>query len=319
MDGEGVPLRLGLIGAGRWGRVLIATIRRLPGFDLAWLASSAPDAATLVRPGATVATDWRTFADADLDGLVIATPPDRHAEPLLAAIEAGLPVFVEKPMVTTAAEADAVEATARDERDAVVLVDHTALFHPGVAVLREHLHAGAPRRVVAIGGQRGRRGGDIGALWDYGPHDVALCLDLIGVDARLVRAERVYAEVIDGAPCEVLRLTLDGRDGSTAEATFGSAMEPKRRWLGVDDGAAAYVLDALAEPPMMRAAAGSMLIPGLTGTPVDVADTLPLEIAFARFERAVRGDRASWPVTDASLGLAVTRVLLEAEAALKHR
>lgn len=315
MPGEGAPLRLGLIGAGRWGRVLIATIRRLPGFDLAWIASSAPDAASLVRPGATVTADWRTFVEAALDGLVIATPPDAHAAPLLAALEAGLPVFVEKPMVTTAAEADAVEAAARD---AVVLVDHTALFHPGVAVLRDALRPGTPRHVVSIGGQWGRRGGDIGALWDYGPHDVALCLDLIGLDARLLGAERVSADVIDGAPCEVLRLTLEGRDGSTAEATFGNAMEPKRRWLGVDDGTAAYVLDALAARPLERVAAGAMLVPGLSGTPIPIPGTLPLDLAFARFARAVRGDRVSWPAADARLGLAVTRVLLEAEAALKH-
>lgn len=319
MTGEGAPLRLGLIGAGRWGRVLIATIRRLPDFDLAWVASSAPDAAALVRPGATATTDWRTFAEAGLDGLVIATPPDRHAAPFLAAIEAGVPVFVEKPMVTTAAEADAVEVALARARDAIVLVDHTALFHPGVTVLREHLRGGAPRRVVSVGGQWGRRGGDIGALWDYGPHDVALCLDLLGLDARLVRAERVRAEVIDGAPCEVLRLALAGRDGSTAEATFGNAMEPKRRWLGVDDGTAAYVLDALAEVPLGRAPTNSTLAPGLTGTPIAVPDTLPLDLAFARFARAIRGDRVDWPAADALLGLAVTRVLLEAEAALKPR
>lgn len=319
MTGEGAPLRLGLIGAGRWGRVLIATIRRLPGSDLAWLASGAPDAAALVRPGATVTTDWRTFVEAGLDGLVIATPPDRHATPLLAAIEAGVPVLVEKPMVTTAAEADAVEAALARARDAVVLVDHTALFHPGYEVLREHLRAGAPRRVVSVGGQWGRRGGDIGALWDYGPHDVALCLDLVGLDARLVLAERVHAEAIDGAPCEVLRLTLEGRDGGTAEATFGNAMEPKRRWVGVDDGTVAYVLDALADRPLTRAPTSSKLAPGLTGTPIDVPATLPLDLAFARFARAIRGDRDAWPAADARLGLAVTRVLLQAETALKAR
>jgi predicted dehydrogenase len=312
MTGQGVPLRLGLIGAGRWGRVLIATIRRRPDLDLAWLASTATDAASLVRDGATVTADWHTFTGARLDGLVIATPPDRHGEPLLAAIAAGLPVFVEKPMVTTAVEAGAVAAAAHD---AVVVVDHTALFHPGYAAIRALLATDTPRRIVSVGGQWGRRGGDIGALWDYGPHDLALCLDLIGLDARLIDAERVRSERIDGARCEVIRLHLEA-PGGTAEVTFGNAMEPKRRWLGVDDGRAAYLLDALASEPLSRAPAGTPLVPGAAGDSIPVPDALPLDLAFARFAAAIRGDRAAWPPADARLGLAVVRLLLQAEAAL---
>ncbi|MFA7249540.1 MAG: Gfo/Idh/MocA family oxidoreductase, partial [Dehalococcoidia bacterium] len=177
-------LRLGLIGAGRWGRVLIATIRRLPGLDLCWLASTAPDAPSLVRPGATVAPDWRAFTGARLDGIVIATPADAHAAPLRAAIEAGVPAFVEKPLVTAVEDARALAALAA-ERNAVVLVDHTAIFHPAYERLRELGQPGRPWRVVSMGGQWGRLGGDVGALWDYGPHDLALCLDLLGLDATL--------------------------------------------------------------------------------------------------------------------------------------
>lgn len=316
MPPEARPLRLGLIGAGRWGRILIATVRRLPGFDLCWIASGAPDAAALVRPGAVVTPDWRTFAEAGLDGLVIATPADAHGAPLRAAIEAGLPAFVEKPLVTDAAEGRALAALAH-ARDAVVLVDHTAIFHPGYARLREEVRRTEVRRVVAVGGQWGRRGGDVGALWDYGPHDVALCLDLLGQDARLEHAERIAEAVIEGERCEVIRLHLRWPGGGTAEATFGNAMPDRRRWFAVDDGQRALLLDAAAGR-LTEAVSGVPLDPAaeVAGRSLPVADVLPLDRAFGRFAEAIRGERAGPPDPSIDLGVAVVELLAEAERML---
>lgn len=46
--------------------------------------------------------DYRLMLDReDLDGVVVTTPHSMHAEPVLAALERGLPVLNEKPMATT--------------------------------------------------------------------------------------------------------------------------------------------------------------------------------------------------------------------------
>jgi predicted dehydrogenase len=47
------------------------------------------------------------------DVVLVATPPDAHAEPCLRALEAGCHVFCEKPLVETAAEADRLIEAAR--------------------------------------------------------------------------------------------------------------------------------------------------------------------------------------------------------------
>src|SRR4029077_12457547 len=58
--------------------------------------------------------DYRSMLDAeDLDAVVVCTPHGTHAEIVLAALAAGLDVFVEKPMCITVSDADEIIA-ARD-------------------------------------------------------------------------------------------------------------------------------------------------------------------------------------------------------------
>ncbi len=59
--------------------------------------------------GATAYTDAsELIADAAVDALLIASPDAAHAEQTLACIEAGKPVLCEKPLATTAADAERV-------------------------------------------------------------------------------------------------------------------------------------------------------------------------------------------------------------------
>lgn len=61
------------------------------------------------------ATDWRSvIARDDIDIVDIVTPGDSHAEIAVAALEAGKHVLCEKPLANTVAEAEAMDAAARD-------------------------------------------------------------------------------------------------------------------------------------------------------------------------------------------------------------
>ncbi|KAM4064503.1 oxidoreductase family, NAD-binding rossmann fold domain-containing protein [Hirsutella rhossiliensis] len=56
------------------------------------------------------------LADADVDVVVITTPPDTHFALTKAALEAGKHVLTEKPFVPTSAQADQLIALARDKK-----------------------------------------------------------------------------------------------------------------------------------------------------------------------------------------------------------
>ena len=130
-------VRLGLVGAGRWGRSFLLTVPTVAGARLSRIASGNPETRGLVPRGCVVVPDWREVACArDLDGVIIATPPRLHAEMARAALAAGLAVLVEKPLTMDSGEARGLLGLA-SELGGLVLVDHTHLFHPGYGVLKE--------------------------------------------------------------------------------------------------------------------------------------------------------------------------------------
>ena len=65
---------------------------------------------------ATGARTRRTFdeliAEGDVDAVVVATPPGAHAQAVIPALEAGLGVFVEKPLARAQDDADAITEAA---------------------------------------------------------------------------------------------------------------------------------------------------------------------------------------------------------------
>jgi len=120
-------VRLGLIGAGRWGRNYIKTIRALPAMSLCAVASRNPASKDLVDSNCRVTPNWRELIDPQLvDGVIIATPPDLHAEMLEAAIRARLPAMVEKPLTLNLPDALKLQSL-QGEFSTPVLVDHIRL------------------------------------------------------------------------------------------------------------------------------------------------------------------------------------------------
>ncbi len=183
-------MRLGLAGAGPWGRRYIATIRDLPGQTLAHVASANPASATLVSSGCVVSTDWRALAvDHSLDGLIVATPPATHLEIALLAIAHGIPVLVEKPMTLSLADANLLAERAR-RACVLVMVGHTHLYSAAFRGLKSRgATLGALRETRSVGGNRGPYRSDTPVLWDWGPHDVAMCLELFGVAPDALRGK----------------------------------------------------------------------------------------------------------------------------------
>lgn len=69
--------------------------------------------------GARIYQDWRDLLDREnLGALLVCTPPRSHAGPAVAALNAGLPVYLEKPIART--PEDAVPIVAAAERSGVV-------------------------------------------------------------------------------------------------------------------------------------------------------------------------------------------------------
>ena len=152
--------------------------------------------------------------DSGLDGIIIATPPALHAEMTRAAVACGTPVLVEKPLTLDEGEARALDSFVRDA-GGLVIVDHVHLFHPAWRALKERLAGLGPvRSMRTVSGGPGPDRDDATVLWDWGSHDVAMCLDLMGALPEHARARRLEKR----RHGEAVSLRLDFPGGVRADA-----------------------------------------------------------------------------------------------------
>jgi predicted dehydrogenase len=105
-------------------------------------------AATELAPQAALAASLDDLLARGLDGLVIATPSALHADQAIAALNAGLAVFCQKPLGRTAAETQAVVDAAR-AADRLLAVDLSYRFTAGMQAIRDLVRAGELGRVFA--------------------------------------------------------------------------------------------------------------------------------------------------------------------------
>ncbi len=133
MTASSSPLSLGLIGPRGFGAFCtgayhdagVARVAAFAGRDPAVLAIAA---AQYGVPQTYL--NWRKMlSDPAVEAVHIVTPPDKHAEMAIAALRAGKHVFVEKPLATSNADADAILAAAT-EAGKVVGVNFVMRYDP---------------------------------------------------------------------------------------------------------------------------------------------------------------------------------------------
>ena len=105
------PLRVAIVGAGWIAADHRAVLQNLGHELVAVCDVDRTRAEQLARGDATVYEDWHALLDTEeIDALWVATPPRHHAAPTIAALERGLPVYLEKPIARTLEDADAIVA-----------------------------------------------------------------------------------------------------------------------------------------------------------------------------------------------------------------
>ena len=234
--------RLAFAGAGWIAAVHGYAIAQVPGLSVVAVASRDPkrSAATaqLLRARPCTYDDLPAGAD----GVVVCTPPARHAHDALRAVRAGAGVLVEKPLCATLAEADELVAAADD--GAVVAYAENLVHAPAVRLAVDHATQIQPIDVLEVRAIQPRptwgdflsEGWGGGVLFDLGVHPLAVALLLAS----------------PAAPVEV-RASLEGADDHPVDehaevlVAFDSGLVARviTSWRGSDEP----VWDAQASSP----------------------------------------------------------------------
>jgi predicted dehydrogenase len=168
-------------------------------------------------PAITVSSDFASVLRNDeVDGVIIATPPSTHFELARVALTAGKHVLVEKPLATTYAQCQELNAIAQD-RKRVLMVGHTFEYHPAVNFMRQIIRQGALGKVYYIDSRRLNLGlfqPDVNVLWDLAPHDLSIIFFLLEEKPSSIDAWGC-AHVLPGVE-DVVYTKMEFNSGATA-------------------------------------------------------------------------------------------------------
>lgn len=262
------PIRVGLLGAGPISEFHARAVARVPGARVVAIADQDEGRARALAAKWHVARVGRTVDDLTAEGVDVVhvlTPPATHADLAVAALRRGCHVYIEKPLATSVADCDRIEAAARDA-GRVVGVGHSLLRDRSVVRAMAIVAGGGIGDVVAVDYVRSQpspphAGGPLPAYFgdggfpfrDSGVHGLYLVEALLGPIADVSvhvesrgRDPLVYCDEWQvAARCErglarlhlswAVRpwqsvLTIFGTRGIVRADLFGNTVTVKRAW-----------------------------------------------------------------------------------------
>jgi len=183
--------RIAVLGCGYWGSNHIRTLKALGALHAVSDANLARAEGFAVEQDCLAIPPDELFDRADIDAIVIALPPQFHAETAIRAVRAGKDVLVEKPIALTVADAERAVAVAR-EAGRIFMTGHVLRFHPAFETLKELIDRGDLGEIKYIHSHRlglGKFHTENDALWDLAPHDLSMILAITGAFPVEVRGE----------------------------------------------------------------------------------------------------------------------------------
>lgn len=169
-------IRLALIGVGGWGKNIISTLEKIPGANLKYLCADKPEYLAEFPAKYEKTTNWRDLLDKkDIDGILIATPPITHFEMASAFLNKKIPVFVEKPMVTTVSDAEKLRALA-EKNGKILMVGYQYIYNDYVWFIKNQIEKGIFGKIIKIKSEHVLSPSrvDVSVFWDAAPHPLSI-------------------------------------------------------------------------------------------------------------------------------------------------
>ena len=247
-----MSLRVGLAGYGLAGRYFHAPLLKGCGLELVAVMTSNPERILQVNsdyPDAAVVADMRELLAHDLDLVIVASVNSVHVEQAIAALHAGVPTVVDKPIGRNLTETLEILKVS-DETGVPVTAFYNRLFDSDSLTIKRVISENEIGKVFRIDSRFERYRPDLaaqswreqssaeeggGLLLDLQSHLVSTALDWFG-PAELVSAS---VRSIRGASDDDVVLVLkheSGVDSYLSASAIAGAPGPRIRMLG-DNGA----------------------------------------------------------------------------------
>lgn len=202
--GKDEALAIGLVGCGKWGRLILRDLKEL-GCAVTVVARSGASRQRATDGGAGQIVPSVADLSADLDGFVVATPTTTHGEMIERVLHHGRPIFVEKPMTVDPSSARRLAELAGDR----LFVMEKWRYHPGVVALGKIVRdgeLGPPQQLRTYRLGWGNPHDDTDAIWLLAPHDLSIAREILGT---LPAPRAAVAELDEGVPVGLIGVLGD--------------------------------------------------------------------------------------------------------------
>jgi predicted dehydrogenase len=302
-----MTVTIGLVGAGTWGRLILrdavslgATVRVVLRGDHGRDDALALGAASVVNDVAAIA--------GTVDGFIVATPTSTHATMIEKLLAAGKPIFVEKPLTESVADARRLVALAGER----LFVMDKWRYHPGVEKLRDIARSGDLGDIRTVRMSRlgwGTSHPDVDPVWTLLPHDLSIAHEILG---QLPPVQSAFATVPGRPECDLLARLGDGQGGPEVIAEIATSQPHMQRSVVViGDKGAAQLAESYADRILVtRGGARSSLVREPEAIPVGM--DMPLRREVEAFLKHLQGGPP--PRASAAEGLLIVERIAEVRA-----
>ncbi len=306
-------MKVGLIGAGGWGKNLARTLYELGA--LGGIAEIRPEVRGQLKaiyPHVPLYPDYPDLLASDLPAVAIATPAATHFALAKEALLAGKHVFVEKPLALCRRDAEEL-ADVAEQRGLVLMVGHLLLYQPAMRWIKDYLASGNLGDLWSLHQERLNLGTVRtveNALWSLGVHDVAVVLHLVGQAPERTRA--VAQTVLQSGVADDVYLHLAFASGARGHIHVSWLWPEKRRRLTIIGSKGMLVYDEITQAVTLhRKRIGADLKPADEGEEVVFRGAAqPLTLEMEHFLACVQDGRR--PLTDGRSAVEVVAVIEEA-------
>jgi predicted dehydrogenase len=226
-------IRAAIAGLGRWGRSFVESIRSserirfVHGVETA-AETGSESARRLASEHGFVLSDnlAQVLRDPEIDAVVLATPHSLHREQVIACANAGKPVFCEKPLALSLADARAMIEACKGA-GVVLGVGHNRRFWPAIRELKRIVAGGELGELLHVEGHNSNENSNRvldgwrlspeespgGGLTGAGLHVLDTFTHLLG-PVRRVRAQRLMRKP-EPAPLDTVSAIYEFANGAS--------------------------------------------------------------------------------------------------------
>ena len=226
-------LRIGIIGAGRIGRVHARSVAAHPQAELKIIADPMLDSAKEVAEayGATATSDANDiFTSDEVDAVIICSPTPMHGDHIVAAAAAGKPALCEKPLAMDSVSVAELYKRLEDQGtpNPIVMIGFNRRFDPSFAAIHKAVEEGEigkleqltiisrdpaapPKEYIAVSG---------GIFKDMTIHDFDMVRNFLGdITSVVAVGQNLDPELADTGDFDGAVVTLSNAEGASATIT----------------------------------------------------------------------------------------------------